>query len=74
MNIMATAQLHITGMTCDHCRQKVERALNKASGVFAAQVDLEAETAEVDFDPRRSDPNDLVTAVKAAGYGATIAS
>ncbi len=70
---MATAQLHITGMTCDHCRQKVERALNDVSGVFAAQVDLGAETADVDYDPRRADPQDLVTAVQNAGYSATIA-
>lgn len=71
---MATAQLHITGMTCGHCRQKVERALNEATGVFSAQVDLDAESADVDYDSRRTDPHDLVVAVQAAGYGATIAS
>ncbi len=71
---MATAQLHITGMTCNHCRQKVERALSDVSGVFATQVDLGAETAEVDFDPRRTGLQDLVTAVQTAGYSATIVS
>jgi copper chaperone len=69
---MARVQLTITGMTCGHCRQKVENALNGVDGVFSALVNLEAGEAEVDFDEKRTDAATLVQAVEASGYGAAV--
>ena len=68
---MASTNLSVTGMTCGHCRQKVEDALNGVDGVFAVFVDREAGAAEVEFDEGRTDVPTLVAAVEAAGYGAS---
>jgi len=69
---MARVRLAVTGMTCGHCRKKVEDALNGVDGVFGVYVDLESGEAEVDVDDQRHDPAALVAAVEASGYQATI--
>jgi copper chaperone CopZ len=61
-------------MTCGHCRQTVERALGDIKGVYGAHVDLQAGTAEVDYDDSRCSAADLTAAVEQAGYGAEVAS
>lgn len=69
---MGSLRLTVTGMTCGHCRVKVEKAIQGVSGVHGAAVDLHAGSAEVDFDERAIDPSRLVAAVEAAGYGARV--
>jgi copper chaperone len=69
---MARVRLTVTGMTCGHCRQKVEDALNAVDGVFGVFVDREAGEAEVDFDDARTGAEALVQAVEASGYGAAV--
>ena len=39
-------KIGVEGMTCSHCRQRVENALNSEEGVWA-QVNLEKKTADV---------------------------
>lgn len=60
--------LHIDGMSCNHCRMAVERALLKIPGVKGAEVDLGAGTAKVTFDPARATRNEMVKAVEEEGY------
>jgi Cu+-exporting ATPase len=67
---MASVHLEVTGMTCDHCRKRVEDALNAVAGVYGAFVDLGEGVAEVDHDAT-VDTEALVAAVKNAGYDAT---
>ncbi len=69
---MASLSLKITGMHCSHCRVKVEQALQKVAGVHGASVDLDAGSAEVDFDGQKAAPDALVAAVQAVGYGAEV--
>jgi Cu+-exporting ATPase len=71
---MAALRLKVQGMHCDHCKVKVERALQQLPGVYGASVDLEGGAAEVDFDPAAARPEALVAAVKAAGYQAEVSS
>jgi P-type Cu+ transporter len=66
-----TAELAVTGMTCASCVMRVEKKLKKVPGVTDAAVNLATEHATVTYDPARTDPDALVTAVEAAGYGAT---
>lgn len=40
------AKIGVEGMTCSHCRQRVENALNAEEGVWA-QVDLEKKSADI---------------------------
>ena len=65
-----TAQLAISGMTCASCVRRVERSLAKVPGVASATVNLATERATVGYDPATASPEDLVTAVERAGYGA----
>ena len=69
---MANVKLHVAGMHCGNCQNKVERALKGVSGVYAAIVDWNGGEAEVDFDDDVATPAQLVGAVKQAGYDATV--
>jgi copper chaperone CopZ len=64
----------VSGMTCGHCRKKVEDALQAVDGVVGAFVDLDAGEAEVDFDDARTGVEALTKAVEASGYGAAVPS
>ena len=64
--------LQVDGMTCAHCRKRVEDALRAVKGVKSAAVDLEATTAEVVYHPDKTDPQQLAEAVNAAGYAARV--
>jgi P-type Cu+ transporter len=66
-------ELPITGMTCASCANRIERKLNKLDGVTAS-VNYATEKATVDFDPAAVVPDQLVAAVEAAGYQASIPS
>jgi Cu+-exporting ATPase len=63
--------LPISGMTCASCANRIERRLNKLDGVTAA-VNYATERAAVAFDPAVVAPEDLVAAIEAAGYRATL--
>jgi Cu+-exporting ATPase len=58
-------------MTCAACANRIERKLNKLDGV-SATVNYATEKAAVRFDPDVASPEDLVGAVEAAGYHATL--
>jgi Cu+-exporting ATPase len=65
--------LPIEGMTCASCANRVERNLNKLDGVTAT-VNYATEKARVQFDPDAVGTEELVGAVEAAGYAATLPS
>ena len=67
---MASARLDVKGMTCDHCRSRVEGAVKAVAGVFGVYVDLTDAYAEVDFDDGKTDVGALVEAIRSAGYEA----
>ena len=69
---MAKAILRVSGMTCDHCRGRVESAAKGANGVFAVYVDLAEGIAEIDFDAAKTDPEALAEAITSAGYSAEV--
>jgi Cu+-exporting ATPase len=63
-------ELPISGMTCASCANRIERRLNKLDGVRAS-VNYATERATVDLDGTVS-PDELVAAVRAAGYEAAL--
>ncbi|MCF4120630.1 heavy metal translocating P-type ATPase [Antribacter sp. KLBMP9083] len=63
-------ELAVSGMTCASCVARVERKLGKIPGVLAT-VNLPLESAHVVLSADVAD-TDLVAAVEAAGYGATV--
>jgi P-type Cu+ transporter len=66
-------ELPITGMTCASCANRIERRLNKLDGVTAT-VNYATEKARVQFAPGTVAATELVGAVEAAGYTATLPS
>jgi Cu+-exporting ATPase len=64
-------ELPITGMTCASCANRIERRLNKLDGVTAS-VNYATEKARVEFDRGTVGAEQLVAAVEAAGYQATL--
>jgi copper chaperone len=67
----ATAELKVSGMTCNGCVNTVRKALEGVPGVQSADVDLAAGKAQVTYDPARTSTEAMVTAVGAAGYTAS---
>ena len=65
-------QLNITGMTCAACATRIEKVLNKVNGVTKAAVNLATEKASVEFIPGNANVDQLIAAVKKAGYDAQV--
>jgi Cu+-exporting ATPase len=59
-------------MTCASCQHHVEEALRSTAGVASARVDLMAHRASVVFDPALAQPQQLVAAIRGAGYDAVL--
>lgn len=58
----------VEGMSCEHCEQTVEEALEEVNGVTAVTVDRETESATVEGSAAT---DTLVSAVTEAGYDAS---
>lgn len=66
---MKNVTLNVTGMKCDGCASNVQRALSGVQGVRRADVSLEEARADL-LTEDAVGVEDLVTAVKNAGYDA----
>ncbi|MBK9607455.1 MAG: copper-translocating P-type ATPase [Betaproteobacteria bacterium] len=64
------AEFQIDGMTCVACAARIEKVLNKLEGVEAA-VNFATETARVRYMPGLATPEQLIEAIRKAGYGAS---
>jgi copper ion binding protein len=60
--------LTVEGMTCNHCKNAVEKAVRGLPGVMTAEVDLAAKSLKVEYDAAQSTINDIKKAVDDAGY------
>lgn len=52
--------IKIEGMSCNHCKMAVEKALKAVDGVESAQVDLEKKQAEVTGSAKIADLHDSI--------------
>jgi len=68
---MERLNLTIEGMTCDHCLRAVRGRLEKTPGVVVKQVDIGSAT--VDFDPAKTNVDDIEEAIADEGYTAFVA-
>lgn len=60
--------LNIGGMTCAACAQTIERALKKTKGITKASVNLATEKADIIFDARILDPEQIGLIIENTGY------
>lgn len=65
-NIIGTKILRVDGMTCDHCKGWVEKAINEIDGA-SAKVNLKTKEAVVSM-AREVNDSELAAAVQKAGY------
>lgn len=64
----ASLELPLVGMTCANCANTIERALNKVDGVIEATVNFASERAAITYAPGTTSREQLVAAVRKAGY------
>jgi len=67
-----TVLMPVTGMSCAACQIHVEKALRETPGVRDAQVNLMSHRARVIYDPAIAKPDQLIGAVREAGYDASM--
>jgi len=65
---MESLALDISGMSCEHCVARVEKALRSIPGVTVGAVSIGA--ASVSFDPQATSAAAISQAVADAGYPA----
>jgi Cu+-exporting ATPase len=68
-----SVRLALEGMTCASCATRIERKLNRLEGVEAT-VNFATEQAAVSYDPASAAVDDLLRAVEAAGYHASVSA
>ena len=69
----STTTLHIEGMTCAGCETAVKLVLRKTPGVIGADVSYEAKRAVVKYDPAKTTPQKIATAVaESLSYTVTV--
>jgi len=69
---MQTLNLTITGMSCGHCVARVTKTLSAVDGLEVDAVRIGA--AELRYDPARRSVDDILEAVRDAGYEPTVAA
>ena len=69
---MQTLNLTITGMSCGHCVARVTKTLSAVGGLEVDAVRIGA--AELRCDPARRSIDDILEAVRDAGYEPTVAA
>ena len=61
-------------LSCPSCVPKIEKALKRVDGVETAKVHFTTGRIEVEHDPERAGTEDLIKAVRTAGYESTISA
>ncbi len=71
-NKQENVTIKVSGMSCQHCVQSIENALQQSNGVDKVLVDLNEEKAYIEYDPYKINEEKLLQAIKDAGYEGTI--
>jgi len=66
--------LAVRGMDCVACIPEIKGSLAKVPGVRSEDVNLQNQTVTVEYNPTKASAQQLVEAVKAAGYDARVAN
>jgi P-type Cu+ transporter len=66
--------LPVAGMSCAACAARIEKTLRRVEGVHEASVNFAAHRASVSYDPARTAPESLKTAIEDAGFQVPVES
>ncbi|THF64374.1 heavy-metal-associated domain-containing protein [Pseudothauera rhizosphaerae] len=69
---MSEVTIKVEGMSCGGCVRNVTGVLKALPGVSEAEVSLEGASARVNYDPAQVTPEQLRTAVEAAGFDSPV--
>lgn len=61
-----TSEIMVDGMTCQHCVQTVQKAVNQAGG--QAEVDLAAKKVILTYEPSKTSLDQLKQVIVDSGY------
>ncbi len=65
--VRITASMH-----CQSCADNITEKLNFEPGVKKVHADLKSKIVEIEYNPRKTDPEKLVQVIKNLGYDATL--
>ena len=68
-----TTRLKTTGMHCRSCSMLVDMTLGDLQGVEESRTDLASGMTEVRYDPQQVTVEELISAIRSAGYDAEVA-
>ena len=66
--------LRSSELSCPSCIAKIEKSLKSLDGVADAKVHFTTGRIEVEHDPVRAGTDQIVRAIRAAGYNAAVAA
>jgi len=65
---MAKSIFKVDGMSCEHCAQAVNNAINVLSGIESVDVDLFNKTVTVEYDDTQTALDKIAEAIEEQGY------
>lgn len=65
---LKTEQIHIEGMTCVNCQNKIEKTLNAKAGIHDVKVSYNAGIAKVTYDSRKISMKDIYAVIEKLDY------
>ena len=65
---MEKITLKVDGMSCEHCVKAVSMATSSLIGVDQVWVDLKSGTVSTNFDPAKSNLQEIKAAIEGVGY------
>ncbi len=71
-NNSQTVMLDVQNMTCAMCPITIKAALKKVDGVQSAKVDFDSKTANVTFNPKKTNIEALIQSTTNVGYPSTL--
>ncbi|MFC2768176.1 MAG: heavy metal translocating P-type ATPase [Mitsuokella sp.] len=69
---MKKEKFTVTGMTCSACSARVQKTVEKIEGTADVTVNLLTNSMQLQYDERETNPDAIIKAVAAAGYGASV--
>lgn len=68
----AHLQLAIDGMSCQACASRIEKVLAKKPAIYESNVNFAGETANIDYDPNQTTPEQIKDWVNKTGFVANL--
>jgi len=73
-NGLSRTVISVDGLSCVACEIPVRHALRRIDGVKAISVSAATKTATVEYEPAKTNPEQLVAAINSTGYRANLSN